>query len=119
MEIVDPVMSPRCVASLVAKFGQLLLRLGVARRLLGLGELSAGSLLAFIVGGTLDLSSLFESVGYILASLIVEKSSRSNSAQGLSTYLATTSWYFQPTSCARRPTVQYFRPGFNLRTRSA
>lgn len=35
------------------------------------------------------------------------------------THLATTSWYFQPNSCPRRPTVQYLRPGFNRRTRRA
>lgn len=39
--------------------------------------------------------------------------------QNCRTHLATTSWYFQPNSCPRRPTVQYLRPGFNRRTRRA
>jgi len=37
----------------------------------------------------------------------------------LSSSLLTTSWYFQPTSCDKRPTVQNFRPGRNLKTRRA
>lgn len=34
-------------------------------------------------------------------------------------YLATTSWYFQPTSWLNLPTVQYFLPGFSLKIRNA
>lgn len=35
------------------------------------------------------------------------------------TNLATTSWYFHPTSWLSLPTVQYFLPGFNLNTLNA
>jgi len=100
------------IHNLVSVLGQLLLDLLIhVGGLLCLGELSPGSLLSLVVCGTLDLSPLLESVFHcqyipeILMSCI--------------THLATTSWYFQPTSWLRRPTVQYFLPGFNLSTRSA
>ena len=59
-------------------------------RLLGLSQLPSDSLLALVVGGTLDLPALLETVCE-LANLnclnLVHV-----------TYRATTSWYFQPNS---------------------
>jgi hypothetical protein len=75
--------------------------------LLGLGHLPPRCLLALVVCGALDLPALLET-GIVL---VCELTSRQ-----LCTYRATTSWYFQPNSCPRRPTVQYLRPGFNLST---
>lgn len=102
---------------LVAQSGQLLFRLGIAGCLLCLGELSSGDLLSLVVCVALDLSSLLESISYTLAVRSLPAYRPKSTGIGMEkTYLATTSWYFQPTSCANRPTVQYLRPGFNLST---
>jgi hypothetical protein len=86
-----------------------LLGLAVDRgRLLGLSHLPPGGLLALVVCGALDLPALLKTV------IIV--SAHFDAIFVVGTYRATTSWYFQPNSCPRRPTVQYLRPGFNLST---
>lgn len=98
--------------NLVTKFGESLCSLVVAGSLLGLGELSSLSLLSFVVCGALGFSSLLESM--TLVSIFVH-----SPFCRISSYLATTSWYFHPTSCDKRPTVQNFRPGFNRSTLKA
>jgi hypothetical protein len=86
-----------------------LLGLAVDRgRLLGLSHLPPGGLLALVVCGALDLPALLKTVIIISAHF--------DAIFVVGTYRATTSWYFQPNSCPRRPTVQYLRPGFNLST---
>lgn len=102
-------LTPSC---LVAELSQLLLRLAVNLCALNsLGELSSCSLLALVVCGTLNLSSLFKSIS--MSVLLPDSCDYSQ------TYLATTSWYFHPTSWLSLPTVQYFRPGFSLNTLKA
>lgn len=81
--------------------------------LLGLGELSSCGLLALVVCCSLNLSSLLKSVNAVVSMIFLLHISTS------CTYLATTSWYFHPTSWLNLPTVQYLRPGFSLKTRSA
>jgi hypothetical protein len=105
--------------SLVAVGLESLRGLGVdLRRLLRLGELPRGELLALVVGGALGLAPLLEPI-----TVSVFRSAPVCGAAGpeiLSfTHLSTTSWYFQPTSWLRRPTVQYLRPGCRRRTRRA
>lgn len=77
---------------LVTHLGKSLL--GVVRRasLLGLGELSSLGLLSLVVCGALGFSSFLEST----ITSVTNPSSRESSSN--LTYLATTSWYFQPTS---------------------
>jgi len=99
---------------LVAELLQLLLGLVVdAGARLRVGQLLPCRLLALVVCLALDFPPLLES-GQTLAS-----TDPYHHVHITRTYLATTSWYFQPNSWPRRPTVQYFRPGFNLSTRSA
>ena len=90
----------------------LLINFGV---LLRLRELFPRRFLPLIVCSSFDLSPLLQS-GQEL-SLIY----RTHDVQGnrKATNLATTSWYFQPTSWLNLPTVQYFLPGFNLNTLNA
>jgi hypothetical protein len=84
--------SPACANDLVSVFGELLLDLVVdLGRLLGLSQLPPCRLLALVVCGTLDLSPLLESTSHLLESAI------SQIVWAVS-YLATTSWYFQPNS---------------------
>lgn len=99
------------VKYLVAELSQLLLG-GVVNLsgLLGVGKLSLCGLLAGVVCGTLDLSSLLESIGYVSCRL------QWIFSVPRATHLATTSWYFHPTSWLNLPTVQYLRPGFSLST---
>lgn len=100
---------------LISECCQLLCRLLVslvrADLLLCIHQWFASSLLAVEVCCALDLTSLLKSM-WMLATLY--------HAQVHSlTYLATTSWYFQPNSWPTRPTVQYLRPGFRRRIRRA
>lgn len=77
---------------LVSELGELLLNLSIhLRRLLGLRKLPPGRLLALVVGSTLDLSPLLESVETV-------KVIFNDAALVIVTYLATTSWYFHPNS---------------------
>lgn len=78
-------------------------------RLLGMDQLAPGGLLALVVCSTLNLSPLLKS------SLV----SCNSQNRELDTHLATTSWYFQPTSWLSLPTVQYLRPGRSRSTRRA
>ena len=108
------------LVSLVTELSELSLGLLVdLGALLGIGKVSSGSLLAGVVCGTLNLSSLLKSVNitnqYISCAQIPALQPYSIKY----TNLATTSWYFQPTSWESLPTVQYLRPGFNLKTRRA
>lgn len=100
---------PRLVAEGLEGLRRLLVDLGV---LLGVGDLALSDLLALVVSGTLGLAALLKSVA-VLVERSIENWCRRE------THLATTSWYFQPTSWERRPTVQNLRPGCNLRTRRA
>jgi hypothetical protein len=96
---------------LVTVLSQLLLGLAVnLRALLGVRQLFSCRLLACVVCCSLNLSSLLKSISV---------SSNLPNQQTGTTNLATTSWYFQPTSWLNLPTVQYFRPGFNLNTLKA
>jgi len=96
---------------LVAVRGQLLLGLVVHLcALLGLRQLLLSLLLALVVRLAVDFPPLLEPV---------QRSVCAKDRWRDVTYLATTSWYFQPNSWPRRPTVQYLRPGFNRSTLSA
>ena len=97
--------------SLVTVLSQLLLGLVINLcALLGIGQLSSCSLLACVVCSALDLPSLLKSIKRQILSLY---------SSDHVTYLATTSWYFHPTSWLNLPTVQYLRPGFSLKTLKA
>ena len=90
--------------------------------LLGLGELALSQLLALVVGGALGLAALLQTVEHVsnIPSTIEKTPPYPRMARiRNSTYRATTSWYFQPTSWLSLPTVQYFRPGCRRRTRRA
>lgn len=99
--------------ALVSILGQLLLGIFIHLGIRSFRKLSSCCLLPLVIRGTLDLSPLLKSACHVsmFRTLVVFFSDPS--------YLATTSWYFQPTSWLSLPTVQYFRPGFNLNILSA
>ena len=118
----------------IAVLRQLLLGLGIDVRLpLCLRKMSPSDLLALIVRLTLHLSPFLKPVTQTESVLKLGISARRhlgcqptkpwqpNGGQDISivTNLSTTSLYFQPTSWLSLPTVQYFLPGFNLKTRRA
>lgn len=82
--------------SLVAEGLELLLRLRVhAGVLLGIGQLLARRLLALVVGLALDLSPLLEPA---VTRISLPSFTIPNNMPWCVSYLATTSWYFQPNS---------------------